>query len=359
MIAPQPRILALATGVPTARYTQAQICDAYLALQTVSDRRARAMRVIFERAGVGFRHLVAQDGYFNSARTTQERNEIYMKEAVLLGERTILQSLKTAGYTPDDVDDFIVISCTGFSIPGLDLHLAGRLKMRPDLRRTCVLGMGCYGAFPGLNRAAETIRAHPDRLTLVLAVELCSLHLQADNAAESVVSSALFADGATAALLGTEAAETVETGMIKGPHIIGAATSCDYTTLDQMSFTLTNHGFRMYLSSYVPDILRSQVGGFVDNLLREHGLTREQVRFWGIHPGSSKIVDYVQEQLHLTDEQVADSHFVLNEYGNMSSATILFVLDRIMRCREPERGDYGFIMAFGPGLTIEGMLVRW
>lgn len=342
-----------------ARYSQAQICDAYLAMQNVSERRARAMRVIFERAGVGFRHLVAQDGYFNTARTTQERNDIYMKEAVTLGEQTILQSLKTAGYTPGDVDDFIVVSCTGFSIPGLDLQLAGRLKMRTNLRRTCVLGMGCYGAFPGLNRAVEAVRAYPDRLILVLAVELCSLHLQADAAAESVVSSALFADGATAALLGSADKTARDTSGIRSPQIIGAATSCDYMTLDQMAFTLTDHGFRMYLSSYVPDILRSQIREFVDGLLREYGLTREQVRFWGIHPGSSKIVDYVQEQLRLTDEQVEDSHFILNEYGNMSSATILFVLDRIIRCREPEPGDYGFIMAFGPGLTIEGMLVRW
>jgi predicted naringenin-chalcone synthase len=143
------------------------------------------------------------------------------------------------------------------------------------------------------------------------------------------------------------------------PRIVGMLTHCDYTTLDHMSFTLTDHGFRMYLSSYVPDLLAASIAPFVDKLLRNNGLTRGDVRFWGIHPGSTKIVDYVQAQLGLTDEQVGCSHHILYNYGNMSSATILFVLDYIQRCSRPDPGDYGVLLAFGPGLTMEGMLVQW
>jgi predicted naringenin-chalcone synthase len=354
-----PRILTVSTAVPPSRYPQEDILDAFLAIQQVNDRRARAIGTIFERAGVGFRHLIVDDDFFCENKTTQQRNDRYLPEAIALGERTIRQGLDSAGYTPDNIDDLIVVSCTGFSIPGLDLHLAGRLKMRPDLRRTCVLGMGCYGAFPALNRARDVVRADRDRdrLALVLSVELCSLHLQSDVCAESVVSSALFSDGAAMALIGTGLGEVP--GANIGPQIIGAATFCDYATLDHMAFTVTDHGFRMILSSYVPDILSSQIAAFVEQLLDDHDLTIAQVRCWAIHPGSTKIVDYVQRELGLTDGQVEASHQVLHEYGNMSSATILFVLERIMRCEQPEPGDYGVLLAFGPGLTIEGLVVRW
>jgi predicted naringenin-chalcone synthase len=126
-----------------------------------------------------------------------------------------------------------------------------------------------------------------------------------------------------------------------------------------MSFTVTDHGFRMYLSSYVPDLLASQVDGFVDRLLANNDLRRSDVQFWGLHPGSTKIVDFLQTRLALTDAQVECSHNVLFNYGNMSSATILFVLDYIQRCNHPSPGDYGVLLAFGPGLTMEGMLVQW
>jgi predicted naringenin-chalcone synthase len=126
-----------------------------------------------------------------------------------------------------------------------------------------------------------------------------------------------------------------------------------------MAFTVTDHGFRMYLSSYVPELLASKIDIFVDGMLAEAGLGRGDVRFWGVHPGSDKIVDYVQDKLGLSAAQVEDSHAVLYDYGNMSSATILFVLERIQRCGQPVPGDYGVLLAFGPGLTMEGLLVQW
>lgn len=345
-----PAILHLATGVPTTRYSQTDILEHYLALHPNS--RARAVRAIFERSGVGYRHTVVGENYFAEERTTQTRNDRYMAEAVPLGEATIRQGLQAAGYAPRDIDDLIIVSCTGLSIPGLDLHLAGRLGMRPDLRRTCILGMGCYGAFPGLQRAREAVRAQPGRRALVLALELCSLHLQPDDSAESVVSSALFSDGAAMALIGDRCDAPT-------PRLVEMATHCDYTTLEHMSFTVTDHGFRMYLSSYVPDLLAANIEDFVTQLLERADLKREQIRFWGVHPGSTKIVDYVQARLGLSDAQVEHSHAVLYEYGNMSSATILFVMERIQRCDRPDPGDYGVFMAFGPGLTMEAMLVRW
>ena len=351
-----PAILALATGVPEARYCQRDIAEYFIALQSKETRRARAMRTIFARAGVGFRHMFVGEDFYKQPRSTQERNDLYMPEAVALGERTIRRGLEAAGIPLEAIDDFIVISCTGVTVPGLDLTLAGRMGMRHDLQRTCILGMGCYAAFPGLLRARQALTAQPGRLVLLLALELCSLHMQMEDTAENVVSSALFSDGAAMALVGDEAHKTHNN---HAPRLLHSATFSDYQTLDHMTFNLTDQGFRMYLSSYVPDLLASQIESFVDGLLAKAELAYEDVRFWGIHPGSAKIVDYVQSRLHLSDAQVEFSHQVLYEYGNMSSPTILFVLDRIQQCGQPSPGDYGLLMAFGPGLTMEGLVVQW
>jgi alkylresorcinol/alkylpyrone synthase len=352
-----PRILNIETGVPKNTYEQQAVLDHFLELQE-NNSRERAISTIFARAGVGYRHMVAQKGYFAQPRTTQERNDLYMLEAVPLGENVITRGLEQAGFLATDIDDFVVVSCTGLSIPGLDLLLAARLGMRPDLQRTCILGMGCYGAFPGMRRAYESVIAVPGRIALVLSLELCSLHMQLDQSAENVVSTALFSDGAAMALIGDESAWH-DTQNTPGPRIIDSKTYCDYSTLDHMSFIVTDHGFRMYLSSYVPDLLAAQIDRFVDQLLANNHLRRTDVEFWGIHPGSTKILDFVQARLGLSDAQVECSHSVLYNYGNMSSATILFVLDHIQRCGHPSRGDYGVLLAFGPGLTMEGMLVQW
>jgi predicted naringenin-chalcone synthase len=170
---------------------------------------------------------------------------------------------------------------------------------------------------------------------------------------ENLVVSALFGDGAAAALVGPAGPEA------RGPRLIDLATHCDYTTFEHMAFHLTDHGFQMRLSAYVPELLAADVETFVDGLLQRNGLRRHSVRFWGIHPGGSKILDSLQERLGLSDAHLAYSRAVLRDHGNMSSPTILFVLDEIQRCGEPRAEDYGVLLAFGPGLTMEGALLQW
>ena len=366
-----PAILSLATGVPGRRYDQAEL---FIFLKTLF-KRTRHARFIFNQAGIDQRHMAVDPTFYDQPRGTEARNQCYMDLAVPLGEEVIQRCLKAAGVGPEAVDDFFVASCTGLDIPGLDLRLAGRLRMRSDLRRTCVLGMGCYAAFPALQRAREAVTATPGRLALVLAIELCSLHLQTDDSIENMVVSALFADGAAAALVGhpdtlraaqaTRPASTAPAAAhggfawAGGPRLVDSATFCDYQTFDHMAFHVTDHGFQMRLSAYVPDVLAANVAAFVDPLLARRGLTRDQVRFWGIHPGGSKILDYLQRQLALSDLQMEPSRAVLRGYGNMSSPTILFVLDQIHRVGQPAPGDYGLLLAFGPGLTMESALVQW
>ena len=347
-----PVILSLATSVPPRCYDQGEVFDF---LQTLFVRTRHA-RTIFRYSGVETRHLAADREFYGQDQTTQARNDRYLAEALPVGEAAIGRCLDRAGLTAADVDDFIAVSCTGLDIPGLDLRLAGRLGMRPDLRRTCVLGMGCYAAFPALQRAREAVAGQPGRKALVLCLELCSLHLQFDDSLENMVVSALFADGAAAALVGG-GPPSAEAHAV--PQLVDAATHCDYTTFEHMAFHVTDHGFQMRLSGYVPELLAADVAPFVDGLLRRNGLDRAGVRFWGIHPGGPKILDGLQARLGLADEHLAPSRAVLRCYGNMSSPTILFVLDEIQRSGAPRPGDYGVLLAFGPGLTMESLLVRW
>ena len=351
-----PSIVNLATAVPDRQYQQTEIAEKYLA-RLPSQRHARAVRTIFKRTGVETRYATADEAFFSEPRSTQERNDLYMEAAVPLGRKVLTELFEQSDYTPQDVDAFGVVSCTGYSVPGLDLHLAQQMAMRPDLRRTCILGMGCYGAIPGLRYAYDSIASGHNRVALVLALELCSLHLQFDGAGESIVSAALFADGAAAALV------TYDKPLLAHdsprPRLLNFKTLCTYDTLDEMSFNLTDSGFRMYLSSYVPELLASNIEAFVDDLLGECHIPREEIHSWAIHPGSQKIVEFVQQQLNIQPEKVASSYAILRDYGNMSSATILFVLQHIQQTQRPPRGSYGVLLAFGPGLTMEGILVQW
>ncbi len=346
---PAPTIQGLATAVPPYRHAQAEIYERFFVPRLGTSRLAQAA---FLNAGIAYRHSVLNDAHFyDQERSTEERNNLYMQHAQPLGAEAIRRCLDNAGLTAQDVDDLLIVSCTGLDTPGLDLLLAAQLGMRPDLRRTHIGAMGCYGAFPGLLRAADSVRARPGTRALVLCVELCTLHFQADLGLDNLISTALFADGAAAILLGD--------GQVRGPRLLAQCTFSDYQTLEHMAFHLTDHGFRMALSSYVPDVLRTQAGEMVEQLLAPHHLARRDIRFWGIHPGGVRILDYLQAELGLAEGDLAFSRAVLWEKGNMSSPTVLFVLEEIMRRGEPRPGDYGVLMAFGPGLTLETGLLAW
>ncbi len=344
-----PVILGLGTALPAYRHSQRDIFELFFVPRLGANRVAQAA---FENARIEYRHSVLNDPhFFDRERSTEERNNLFMEHARPLGAEAIRRCLAAAGLTPRDVDDLIVVSCTGLDTPGLELLLAADLGMRADLRRTFIGAMGCYAAFPGLNRAATSVRARPGTRALVLCVELCSLHFQAELDLDNLVSMALFADGAAAILLGD--------GDAPGPRLLDERTFTDYQTLEHMAFHLTDHGFRMVLSSYVPAIVRSHVGELLAGLLAPRGLERQDVRFWGVHPGGALILDYLQAELGLDAGALDHSRAVLRDYGNMSSPTVLFVLDEIGRRGEPRPGDYGVLMAFGPGLTLETCLLQW
>jgi predicted naringenin-chalcone synthase len=335
--------------VPRYSYSQSEIYDHFLEPHLGRNRRAR---ILFQRAGIHHRYTAIEGNYHNEFRSTEERNGAFMQEALPLGIATVERALEASGVCAREIDQFSVISCTGYDLPFLDLQVAGQVGLRRDLRRTCILGMGCYAAFPGINRARDVVMANPRQHALMLAVELCSLHFQPTDDTENVIVSALFGDGAGAAVIGFDDDNP-------GPMLVDSLTRCEYNTLEHMAFHLTNHGMKMVLSAYVPEVLEANVEEFVDELLERNGLGRQDIRFWALHPGGLKIMQHLERRLELASDALQYSRAVLKNYGNMSSATILFVLDEIIRCGKPRTGDYAVMMAFGPGLTMESCLLKW
>jgi len=288
--------------------------------------------------------------------STGTRNDVYVARSPALFEAAARDALDRAeGITAADVTHVVTVSCTGFFAPGPDYLLVRALGLAPTTRRLHVGFMGCYGAFPAMRSARDTCLADPDAVVLIVCVELCTLHLRSSSDPDVVVASSVFADGAAAAIvtarpappgvavLDVEALETVLTPVGEG----------------DMAWSIGDSGFDMVLSSYVPHIVEENIDGALEALWVD-GLSADDVDLWAVHPGGRSIVDRVQTRLELRDDQVAASRRVLRDVGNMSSATVLFVMREALESEggawsstAPPRPQRMVAMAFGPGLTVE------
>jgi alkylresorcinol/alkylpyrone synthase len=305
----------------------------------------RAAERIFRNTGVQRRHAVANPVDEDLSRWgTAARMERYISEALPLGKQAVAGALDAAGLAPGDVGLFAVATCTGYATPGLDIRLASDLGMPVGLQRLLVGHMGCYAALPGLAAVSDFVTAR-SRPAVLLCCELTSLHVQPAQAdLEQVVAHALFSDAAAAVVL--------EPGAGRGRRVAGLVARTDPSTADHMTWDVTDLGFRMGLSSRVPDVLSRHVGDVVDELLAGAGLGVEDVAGWAVHPGGPRILDVVRDQLGLTEQQMGASRRVLSEHGNCSSATVLLVLEELGDVDGPV-----VAMAFGPGLTLYATLL--
>ncbi len=286
--------------------------------------------------------------------TTAERMELYRREAPPLALAAASACLDRAPeILRQDVTHVIVVTCTGFFAPGLDTLLVKDLGLRPDVERTVVGFMGCYAAFPALRAAAAACASRDDAVVLVVCVELCSIHFQNELTMDNVIANCLFSDGAAAVLVTAGRPATGRHGF----RVIDSYSRIEEDTETQMTWTVIDTGFQMTLSAEVPATLDRSIAPFANELLERNELTMSDVRFWAVHPGGRRIVDAVRDRLGLSDEDVAGSFDVLARCGNMSSPTILFVLEAALdrlRCA----GEIGVALAFGPGLTLESMLLE-
>jgi predicted naringenin-chalcone synthase len=305
---------------------------------------------IFANSGVTTRHAVINPLVEDpSAWSTGARMERYLTEALPLGKDAVCAALDHAGVAASDLGMLVVCSCTGYVTPGLDILLARDLGLPPDARRVFVGHMGCYAALPGLGVVADFVALH-GRPGVLLCVELPSVHVQpATVDPQQVVAHALFSDAAAAAVLTPD-----------GPGLRVAEISAltDTTKADHMTWHVTDLGFRMGLSPQVPDVLSRHIRALVDPMLDRAGLTVADVDGWSVHPGGPRILDVVAERLGLPDAAMAGSRAGLAEHGNCSSPTVLLIMDRLLRDGTWPAAGPGMLMAFGPGLTLYGALLR-
>lgn len=344
-------IVATATAVPEHLINQAEALACARALP-VGPRRGASVQAIFERAGVRQRYLARPLEWVMAPRPLSESSRAYQAHAVPLGRRAAAECLARAGLSARDVDLLITVSCTGLMIPSLDAYLVNELGFRPDVRRLPITELGCAGGAAALARAADFVRAYPDANVLVVAVELASMTFQPhDGSMANVVSGALFGDGAAAALVSGRAGS--------GARILDTASHLFPDSYDAMGFDLRETGLHIILSRDVTDLIRTELRPVATRLLDRNGLTRADLTFFVLHPGGRRIMEMMQAELAIPAEQVQPSWDVLATYGNLSSATVLFVLDEWLARRQRPRGERGMMGAFGPGFSAELLLLEW
>jgi predicted naringenin-chalcone synthase len=274
----------------------------------------------------------------------EQRMALFNKQAPLLSVDAIRNCLNGVAHVPE-ITHLITVSCTGMSAPGLDLQVLELLDGNKNMVRTSVNFMGCYAAIHALKIADAFCRSDEKAKVLIVCTELCTLHFQRDTTMDSMASSLLFGDGAAAVLV-----------MAKGAETPGLVIQSFYSEIipkgkRDMAWELSSTGFLMTLSGYVPDLIEEDFAAVVDRCLQQRHLTTSDITGWCIHPGGKRILEAIQKSVGITAEQLTPSYNVLQQYGNMSSATILFVLKRMLQESGPNQNILG--AAFGPGLTVE------
>jgi predicted naringenin-chalcone synthase len=332
--------------------TQQQLWDGFFDAHYTGVQRGLAKR-IFANSGVVTRHAAVNPIIEDvTGWSTARRMQRYLVEAMPLGKAAVGDALAAADLTPADVGLFAVCSCTGYVTPGLDILLARDLGMPADTQRLFIGHMGCYAALPGLGVVRDYARGN-GKPAVLLCCELTSLHVQPPSAEpEQIVSHALFADAAAAVVIKPHIGESGGRGGLEIQDIVSVT---DVTTADHMTWDVTDLGFRMGLSSRVPDVLAVHVAKLVDGLLTRHGLVRADIDGWAVHPGGPRILDVVAHELELPPHALTESRAVLAEHGNCSSPTVLMILDAIMS--RPDRAERVLMLAFGPGLTLYAALL--
>jgi predicted naringenin-chalcone synthase len=338
-----PRINAVASAVPAHRFTQEDIVK--LARYTDVARLG-----FFGHSDIEGRYLYLDPKTFNGRETVDEMNDRFCRGALEIGEAAARRALNAAGWEPAQLDFIATTTCTGRMTPSLDAHLIARLGCRAEVQRVHVGDTGCASAMVALQQAWNHLQAFPDHRALVLAVEICSAAYYDDNRLESAVAHAIFADGAGALALATDG---------DGPAIIEHRTLFRPEHLPAMGFEYPGGRPRVVLSKEVRRIGAVMMTEMADLLLASQGLKRADIRHFVLHSAGRRVIDRARTLMELDESQIAHSRHVLQHFGNMSSATVLFVLDEMLRAREAVTGDWGLMIALGPGFAAEGALLRW
>lgn len=359
-------ISSIGIANPPHRQSQTKVADFMASKLQLNSTENRRLKQVYAATGVEYRYSVLDDfnqpfdqtSFFPASQDdefpeTLQRMKIYQQNALPLATQAVQNCLSYINLDKQQITHLITISCTGMSAPGLDIAIVKHLGLSSATHRTAINFMGCYGAFNGIKMAHGICKADPSAIVLLVSVELCTIHFQKKRTVDSFVSSALFADGCAAAIIQTNPAANK---FLQLEHF-----HCDLIPQSdlEMTWDIGSQGFDIILSSYVPKLIGSGIAKFVQQLLAKAALQIDDITHFAIHPGSKKILETCEVALGISREDNRYSYEILRQYGNMSSATVLFILKKILETvSSADNKSNIFSCAFGPGLTLESMLLK-
>lgn len=348
------KIVSAASAFPNHVYTQQSIAAALKNLWQDHLEKPEVLDRLHSRCGVSRRHMVLPLEAYERITSWGEANNLWIEAAQCLGATAICRAITPHGITPRDLAALYFVSVTGIASPSVDARLVNRMGLSPNIKRVPIFGLGCVAGAAGIARAADYVRAFPDQVAVVLSVELCSLTWQRnDLSMANLISAGLFGDGAAAAVIAGS-----DTGL-EGPEIIATRSIFYPGSEDVMGWDISENGFRIMLSPEVPQVIREHLRTDVDLFLSDFHLSRGDVSSWIIHSGGPKVLEAVEDSLQLPERALEASWESLREVGNLSSASVLVVLEKFLARQRGIRGSYSVLAAMGPGFCSELVLLRW
>lgn len=361
-------IIAIGTAVPKNQIPQHRVVEFMAKAHGMKGRDLTRLRALYRATGIenrysaigdyatdniADRHFYPADEGLEPFPTTKERSDFYQKEAIKLSMDSVNDCLANTSVGLDEITHLITISCTGMYAPGLDIDLVNQLGLKKHVERSCINFMGCYAAFVGIKSATAFCAANPKAKVLVVATELCTLHFQKKTDEETLIANAIFGDGSAALLIGND--DQKDTSMKLKP--IAFYNEIFSEGANEMAWDIGNHGFEMKLSAYVPALIEKGIVELVDRLKKKVAV--ENIDHYAFHPGGKRILEVIEQELKLDKKDDWAGREVLKAYGNMSSSTVLFVLKTLMdSLSKDQQGEKILSLAFGPGLTVESMLLE-
>jgi alkylresorcinol/alkylpyrone synthase len=350
-------LVAVRGVLPGHVYGQAEVTAAFADVlgSTGSDRAL--LERLHANAGVSRRHLSLPLERYRQLADFGEANDAFIRVGSELGRQAVEEALAAAGLAPVDVDVIVSTTITGLAVPSLEARVAADIGLRDDVKRVPLVGLGCVAGAAGVARVHDYLLGHPDEVAVLLSVELCSLTVQRDDrSVANMVASGLFGDGAAAVVMVGANRWTMVTG--GGPRVIATRSRLYPDTARAMGWDVGATGLRIVLGAEVPDLVRENVRDDVDRFLSGHELTRADIGWWVAHPGGPKVLEAMQEALEVDREALAVTWRSLDRIGNLSSASVLHVLEDTLRDRPPGPGSWGVLLAMGPGFCLELVLLR-
>jgi alkylresorcinol/alkylpyrone synthase len=348
------RIAGAASAFPKNAYDQQQISTFLRRFWKGRLRNPEAMERMHSHTGVVRRHLALPIEDYMELDTFGRANDAWIDAAEQLGSDAICRAITPLGLEPSDIAALYFVSVTGIASPSIDARLINRMGLSTSLKRNPIFGLGCVAGAAGIARAADYVRAFPYEVAVLLSVELCSLTWQRDDVSvANLIASGLFGDGAAAVVIAGS-----DTGL-SGPRVVGTKSSFYPNTQDVMGWDISEKGFQIVLSPEVPNMVHRHLANDVDSFLREQGLTRANIGSWIVHTGGPKVLEAVELALELPENALEASWECLRHVGNLSSASVLLVLQDFLTRRRGEPGSYSLLAAMGPGFCSELVLLQW